>query len=109
MDVGTILGLGLAFGMIAVSVTISGGSPKAFYDSAAITTVCGGMLAALTDVVLGIGGNKEGAARRRPLSSAGRLGRLGRGGGREGARPGCARRLQPVVRARPHPVRLALP
>jgi chemotaxis protein MotA len=47
MDVGTLLGLVLAFGMIAASVVMSGGSPGAFYNSAALTTVCGGMLAAL--------------------------------------------------------------
>jgi len=47
MDLATILGLALALGMIAASVVMSGGSPHAFYDSAAITTVCGGMLAAL--------------------------------------------------------------
>jgi chemotaxis protein MotA len=47
MDLGTLLGLLLAAGMIGASVMISGGSPHAFYDSAAITTVCGGMLAAL--------------------------------------------------------------
>lgn len=47
MDLGTVLGLVLAVGMIAASVVMSGGSPRAFYDSAAIATVCGGMLAAL--------------------------------------------------------------
>lgn len=47
MDLGTLLGLLLAVGMIAASVVMSGGSPRAFYDSAAIATVCGGMLAAL--------------------------------------------------------------
>lgn len=47
MDLATLLGLTLAFSMIAASVSMSGGSPHAFYDSAAIATVCGGMLAAL--------------------------------------------------------------
>jgi chemotaxis protein MotA len=47
MDLGTLLGLILAVGMIGASVVMSGGSPRAFYDSAAIATVCGGMLAAL--------------------------------------------------------------
>jgi chemotaxis protein MotA len=47
MDFGTVLGLALAGGMISAAVVMSGGSPNAFYDSAALTTVCGGMLAAL--------------------------------------------------------------
>jgi chemotaxis protein MotA len=47
MDFGTVLGLALAGSMIAAAVTMSGGSANAFYDSAALTTVCGGMLAAL--------------------------------------------------------------
>jgi chemotaxis protein MotA len=47
MDLGTVLGLALAIGMIGGSVVMSGGTPTAFYDSAAIATVCGGMLAAL--------------------------------------------------------------
>ncbi len=47
MDLGTILGLALAIVMIVASVVMSGGSPRAFFDSAAIATVCGGMLAAL--------------------------------------------------------------
>ena len=47
MDLGTLLGLALAIVMIVASVVMSGGSPRAFYDSAAIATVCGGMLAAL--------------------------------------------------------------
>jgi chemotaxis protein MotA len=47
MDLGTLLGLVLAVSLIGASVTMSGGTPSAFYDSAAIATVCGGMLAAL--------------------------------------------------------------
>lgn len=47
MDVGTVFGLALAFGMIGGAIVLSGGSPSAFYDTAALTTVCGGMLAAL--------------------------------------------------------------
>jgi chemotaxis protein MotA len=47
MDIATLLGLVLALVMIAASVVMSGGSPSAFYDPAAIATVCGGMLAAL--------------------------------------------------------------
>ena len=47
MDMATVMGLALAIGMIGASVTMSGGTPTAFYDSAAIAMVCGGMLAAL--------------------------------------------------------------
>lgn len=47
MDVATLLGLVLAFVLIGASVGMSGGSASAFYDPAALATVCGGMLAAL--------------------------------------------------------------
>lgn len=47
MDLGTCLGLALAAGMIGASVLMSGGTPTAFFDSAAAATVCGGMFAAL--------------------------------------------------------------
>jgi chemotaxis protein MotA len=47
MDLATLIGLVLAFLLVGASITMSGGTPTAFFDPAALAMVCGGMLAAL--------------------------------------------------------------
>ncbi|MCU0876779.1 MAG: motility protein A, partial [Pirellulaceae bacterium] len=47
MDIATIIGLLLAFGMMAVSVVMGGGNFASFWDTASVLMVIGGTIGAI--------------------------------------------------------------